>query len=87
MQVIIAPHDPCRIPLQSHSTQPAWTVDLYKKITEAFIGYIRQSSPTQRWLQGSILSEKLLSFIFKLMKNKLGLLMAQDTPDDRFQLG
>jgi hypothetical protein len=45
-KVIIAPHDPRRIPLQSHSTQPVWAVDLYKKITEAFIGYIRQSSPT-----------------------------------------
>lgn len=45
VSVIIAPHDPRQIPLQAHSTHPAWTANLYKEITEVFNGYIRQASP------------------------------------------
>ena len=33
VSVIITPRDPRQIPLQANSTDPAWTADLYKKIT------------------------------------------------------
>ena len=46
VSVIIAPHDPRRKPLQADPTNPAWTVDLYKQITEAFSRYRRQLQPS-----------------------------------------
>ena len=46
VSLIIAPQDPRVLPLQTNSTHPAWTVDLYKKITEAFSHYNRQSKPS-----------------------------------------
>ena len=45
ISVIIAPHDPRRMPLQTNSALPAWTVDLYQKITAAFNTYTRQPPP------------------------------------------
>jgi hypothetical protein len=43
VSVIIAPHDPRQMPLHADSTHPAWTSELYKKITEAFSVYSKLS--------------------------------------------
>ena len=46
VSVIIAPQDPRVSPLHTNSTHPTWTVDLYKKISEAFNRFDRQSKPS-----------------------------------------
>ena len=46
VSVIIAPQDPRVSPLQTNSTHPTWTVDLYKEITEVFSRYNREPKPS-----------------------------------------